>query len=75
MLQVHDERIGRVGHLQHAFASAVIVYEFYFDELTDVSPQKEDFDIRDFILNYDNIQQIKCEYSLYIDRVVVKMLP
>ena len=75
MLQVHDERIGRVEHLQHAFASAIIVNEFCFDELEDVSPQKEDFDIRDFILNYDDIQQIKCEYSIYIDRVGVKMQP
>jgi hypothetical protein len=27
MLKVHDERIDHVGHLQHAFASAVIVNE------------------------------------------------
>ena len=75
MLKVHDERIGHVGHLQHAFASAVIVNEFNFDHLPDVTPQKDCFDLNDFLLNQHDIDEINREYSIHIGRIVTKMMP
>ena len=75
MLHVRDERIGHVGHLQHAFASAVIVNNFNFEHLSTDMPQKSDFDINDFMLRQHDIQKIKEEYAIHVGSAITKTLP
>ncbi|XP_076078863.1 uncharacterized protein LOC143048879 [Mytilus galloprovincialis] len=75
---VHDERIDNKSHMEHAFASAVIVQNTDFSYLHMPSPfhctmQVNEF--RDYIPNPNDIQNIKYDYTILIARVLQNHIP
>ena len=76
-ISVRDERIGRKGYMQNAFGSAVIVQNFNFASLPNISPQKsyKSVSVEDFIPNNDEMEAIFNLFALIVGNIAVKILP
>jgi hypothetical protein len=76
-IHVHDERIGRKGHMQHAFGSAVIIENFNFSNLLQTKPQK-DYDeiyLENFLLSVDEKNILIRSFSLSIAPIIIRLIP
>ena len=72
-----DERADRIGHMEHAFGSLIIVQNTSFDHLPNITPvlQFTETDYNDYLPTIEDMSKIRKDYAILISRVAFEHIP